>query len=163
MKRCDRISHRFVDLVPDVLDEGVLYVSISFATTVHLCCCGCGNEVVTPLDPTDWLMTFDGKSVSLYPSIGNWSFNCQSHYWIYRNSIMWARRLSKYEIQEGRARDNFEKAQQFGYAPAEYAHSNGRAGNWASRGRCRVWSWLSVVTRRAKIALISIMSSDGEH
>ena len=116
MTRINSLEHKFVDHIPDILDDGVLYVSIPFATAVHRCCCGCGSEVVTPLDPTDWRMTFDGKSVSLCPSIGNWSFDCQSHYWIHRNQIRWARRLSEDEIAKGRARDRFQKAQQFGEA-----------------------------------------------
>ena len=101
MTRINSLEHKFVDHIPDILDDGVLYVSIPFATAVHRCCCGCGSEVVTPLDPTDWRMTFDGKSISLYPSIGNWSFDCQAHYCIHRNQVRWARRLSKDEIEEG--------------------------------------------------------------
>lgn len=116
MTRINSLEHKFVDHIPDILDDGVLYVSIPFATAVHRCCCGCGSEVVTPLDPTDWRMTFDGKSISLYPSIGNWSFDCQAHYCIHRNQVRWARRLSKDEIEEGRARDYFQKEQQFGEA-----------------------------------------------
>ena len=116
MTRINSLEHEFVDHIPDVLDDGVLYVSIPFATAVHRCCCGCGSEVVTPLDPTDWQMTFDGKSVSLCPSIGSWSFDCQSHYWIHRNQVRWARRLSEGGIEKGRARDRFQKAQQFGEA-----------------------------------------------
>ena len=38
------------------------------------CCCGCGEEVVTPFSPAQWQMSFDGEAVSLHPSIGNW--NC---------------------------------------------------------------------------------------
>ena len=83
------ISHEFVHHIPprDHMEHGVVYVSIAFATAVHLCCCGCSNEVVTPLDPDQWQLTFDGKSISLYPSIGNWSFDCKSHYWIRRNQV----------------------------------------------------------------------------
>lgn len=116
MTLINSLDHEFVDHIPDTIGDGVLYVSIPFATAVHRCCCGCGSEVVTPLDPTDWQMTFDGKSVSLYPSIGNWSFVCQSHYWIHRNQVKWARRLSAYEIEEGRVRDHYQKEQQFGEA-----------------------------------------------
>ena len=59
---------------PDELEQGTIYVSIRFATASHLCCCGCGNKVVTPIRPTDWKLIFDGKTISLDPSIGNWSF-----------------------------------------------------------------------------------------
>ena len=89
MTRRQMISHRFVDYIPEELTEGVLYVSIPFATSLHKCCCGCGNEVVTPLDPADWKVIFDGKSVSLRPSIGNWTFDCQSHYLIRQNCVIW--------------------------------------------------------------------------
>ncbi|WP_353963011.1 DUF6527 family protein [Streptomyces sp. NBC_00365] len=39
--------------------------------------CGCGRKVVTPLAPQEWKLTLDGVSVSLHPSIGNWSFPLQ--------------------------------------------------------------------------------------
>lgn len=81
------IRHKFVEFVPDQLEDGVLYITVEYRTAVHKCVCGCGNKVVTPLSPTDWKMIFDGKTVSLYPSIGNWSFDCRSHYFITRNEI----------------------------------------------------------------------------
>jgi len=74
------------------------------------CCCGCGREVVTPLSPTDWKPLFDGETISLDPSIGNWSFPCRSHYWIRENRVEWARRWSREEIEGGRARDRLRKA-----------------------------------------------------
>lgn len=45
---------------------------------------------MTPLTPADWKLTFDGETVSLYPSIGNWNFPCRSHYWLTKNRIEWA-------------------------------------------------------------------------
>ena len=105
MKSELRVEHRFVDRIPDVLEERVVYVAIEFATVVHRCCCGCGHEVVTPLSPTDWTLTFDGETISLDPSIGNWSFQCQSHYWIRRNRVRWAPRWSKGQIAAVRAHD----------------------------------------------------------
>lgn len=47
-------------------------------------------------------MTFDGETITLYPSIGNWSFPCQSHYWITNNKVRWAPKWTKEEIEEGR-------------------------------------------------------------
>ena len=99
------LTHEFVETVPDVLKDRTLYVSIPFATAIHKCCCGCGEEVVTPITPTDWQLTFDGETISLNPSIGNWSSNCQSHYWIIRNRVQWAPQWSKQQIQAGRAHD----------------------------------------------------------
>ena len=116
MTRINSLEHEFVNYIPDALDEGVLYVSIPFATVMHKCCCGCGNEVVTPLDPTGWEITFNGRSVSLSPSIGNWSLACQSHYWIYRNQVRWTLHLSSFETKAGRAFDRLREARHPGRA-----------------------------------------------
>ena len=35
---------------------------------------------------------------------------CQSHYWVYRNQVRWARRHSMFEIKAGRALDRIAKA-----------------------------------------------------
>ncbi len=99
------IQHKFVEYIPSAISNGILYISVQYKTAVHLCVCGCGNKVVTPLSPTDWQFTFDGKSVSLSPSLGNWSFECQSHYWIKRNQIRFSRKWSDWEIETGRKKD----------------------------------------------------------
>jgi Family of unknown function (DUF6527) len=110
MNSRETIRHEFVEFIPDALEEGALYVSIPYTTAAHLCACGCGHEVVTPLSPTDWQLIFDGETVSLKPSIGNWSFPCQSHYWIERNHIRWAPRWSREQIDAGREHDRLAKA-----------------------------------------------------
>ena len=89
MRRRDSISHEFVHTAPEHLADGVLYVSVSFATAIHGCCCGCGSEVVTPFSPSDWELSYDGESISLHPSIGNRGVQCQSHYFIRRNRVVW--------------------------------------------------------------------------
>ena len=100
-------------MVPDVLEEGVLYISIEYCSAIHKCVCGCGNEVVTPFSPTDWKLTFDGKSVSLSPSIGNWNFECKTHYWIKNNKIKFARKWDDLEIDFGRNTDFKKKKKYF--------------------------------------------------
>lgn len=105
MAKRQTIRHEFVEFVPEALEEGVLYVSIPYATTTHKCACGCGNKVVLPLHPTHWKLTFDGATVSLSPSVGNWGFSCQSHYWIERDRIRWAPKWSKEKVEAGRERD----------------------------------------------------------
>jgi Family of unknown function (DUF6527) len=112
MKRTT-IRHEFVDAIPKSLEDGTLYVCIPYATAVHLCCCGCRREVVTPITRTDWKMTYDGESVSLDPSIGNWSFPCQSHYWIKNDRIRWAATWSQERIDAGRQLDRHAKERQF--------------------------------------------------
>lgn len=105
MKRRTTIAHEFVELMPVTLTEGTLYVSIPYATAIHLCACGCGNKVVTPISPADWSLTFDGDTVSLHPSIGGWQLPCRSHYWIRNNTIRWAAAWTDEEIEEGRNQD----------------------------------------------------------
>lgn len=107
------IQHKFVEFIPDAIEDGVLYISIEYCTAIHKCVCGCGNEVVTPLSPTDWEITFNGKTVSLSPSIGNWNFACKSHYWIIKNQIRLARRWKEWEIKDGRKEDSGNKKKYF--------------------------------------------------
>ena len=114
MKRQTALAHEFVEYIPDHLKEGILYISIPFATVAHKCCCGCGQEVVTPLSPTDWMLIFDGQSISLDPSIGNWSFPCKSHYWIRSGKVRWAAMWSQDEIDAGRAADRMAKDKYYG-------------------------------------------------
>ena len=96
------MQHRFVEYIPDRLDNGILYVSMEYRAVSHLCCCGCGSEVVTPLGPTAWHLIYDGKAVTLEPSIGSWRLPCRSHYWIRGGRVVWAPDWSDEEISEGR-------------------------------------------------------------
>ncbi len=107
------LKHEFVEFIPDELERGTVYVSIRFATASHLCVCGCGNKVVTPIRPTDWTLLFDGRTISLEPSIGNWSFPCQSHYYIRKNRVKWAPKWSREQIERGRRYDSHAKQNYF--------------------------------------------------
>lgn len=147
--------HEFVEHIPEQVAEGVLYVSVRFGTVVHRCACGCGEEVVTPLGPAEWRLTYDGKTVSLAPSIGNWSFACQSHYWIEEGRVRSARGFSAQEVALVRSK---AKSRRDGYysgggaepvtrpRPGE-GESGGvradRAGRWRS-----AWAWLRSLGRR---------------
>ena len=104
-----KLSHKFVKNIPDQVEEGVLYISIEYATAIHKCCCGCGNQVVTPLSPTDWKMSFNGQTVSLYPSIGSWDLPCRSHYWITADEIEWAENWSREKVNRNKDEDRKEK------------------------------------------------------
>lgn len=107
------LRYEFVEFIPEEPEQGTLYISIRYKTGTHLCCCGCGNVVVTPISPTDWKLIFDGKTVSLHPSIGNWSFPCQSHYWIRNNRVIWAPRWTREEVEHGRICDLHAKEDYF--------------------------------------------------
>ena len=112
------LEPKFVKGVPRDLEPGVLYVSMEYGTVVHSCCCGCGQEVVTPLTPTDWRLTFDGEGISLWPSVGNWNLPCQSHYVITDNQVTDAGPWSKARIEREQARDKLAKAKFYGKADA---------------------------------------------
>ena len=110
-----RFAHRFVDRIPEALDEGVLYLALDRGTMLHLCACGCRSEVVTPLGRTDWRMGFDGEAVTVEPSIGNWSLPCRSHYLIRGGAVRWAGAWSDEQIERGRRRDRQLKASHLAY------------------------------------------------
>lgn len=133
MSRSTTYSHAFAETFPAAPKAAILYVSLDFATTMHLCMCGCGEEVVAPLDPTDWTAHFDGRTVSLTPSIGSWSLQCQSHYFLTRGQVRWAQRWSKAQIAAARARD--QRAKQCLDGTAEDVADAESPGT----GR---WSWL---------------------
>lgn len=107
------LDHRFVDSFPEVLEPGVLYISLEYGSVAHSCCCGCGEEVVTPLTPTDWKITYDGESVTLHPSIGSWTLACRSHYVIRRNRVIEAPPWSDAQVAAERRRDRQAKARYF--------------------------------------------------
>lgn len=88
MTRVQRLRPQPVDEIPELLDTGVLYISLGYATAMHLCACGCGVEVVTPLGRPGWSLTYDGTA-SLSPSVGNGNFSCRSHYYVSRNNVEW--------------------------------------------------------------------------
>lgn len=139
MKR-QMMTHQFVEFIPEQLEEGVVYVTIEYATAVHRCCCGCGSEVVTNFSPTDWKLIFDGETISLDPSIGNWSFPCQSHYFIRQNKVAWAGKWSPEQIATGRERDQARKAAYFD--SVDGADDLGPASVKSDVERRTPWQWL---------------------
>lgn len=109
--RVNNIRPSFVQFIPDHLEDGVLYISERFRTCSHKCCCGCGEEVVTPLSPAEWRISCEGDLVSLWPSIGNWDYACRSHYVIQRNQVKWAAAMSARQIKSVQQRDAADLAQ----------------------------------------------------
>jgi len=95
----------FVVSVPEQLIDGVLYISERYRICSHKCCCGCGEEVITPLSPAEWKLTREGDLVSLWPSIGNWDYACQSHYIIRRNEVIRSFPMTSHQINRVRQRD----------------------------------------------------------
>lgn len=101
----ETLKHKFVETIPDDIEPGIIYISGSRRTAIHLCVCGCGHEVITPISPTDWQLKFDGESVSLNPSIGLWKFKCRSHYWIIKNQIRHSDPWNEWQVQQGREKE----------------------------------------------------------
>ena len=140
------LEHRFVQHAPQDLEGGILYISMECCTVIHLCCCGCGREVVTPLSPTDWKMTFDGEAVSLIPSIGNWNLPCRSHYFIRRNGVVEAPAWSNKMVNESYRRDQAAKAAYYAkhsdnvvQTPKQKATTPDETPNWWAR--LTGWFW----------------------
>lgn len=102
--KLESLEPRFVIYVPGELEHGLLYVSMEYATAVHLCACGCGTKTVTPLSPCDWSLAFNG-AVTLRPSIGNGQAPCRSHYLITQNQIRWLPPISQTATEAALARD----------------------------------------------------------
>ena len=140
------ITPVFVDEIPRELDSGKLYVCCRYRAVKHLCACGCGVEINTPLHPTGWTLTCDGVSVSLSPSIGNWSEKCQSHYWIINSKIHWAPKWPKHKILKTRKARDLELERYFnGNTKPERGGSVPKRLPFVSSMRrrlTRLWDWI---------------------
>lgn len=139
--RHKRLQPSFVEFVPEELEPGILYVSIQYGTASHLCCCGCRCKVVTPITPTDWELTFDGETVSLWPSVGNWEQACRSHYVIERSRVIPGGPWTQAQIDGSRMMSSAAKARHYGTEPRQLGPSR-RATTRASGGWARFIGWL---------------------
>ena len=119
-----------VHYMPKELKAGVLYVSEEFDIAMHLCACGCGSRVKTPLGPTEWSVIETRSGPSLRPSVGNWQQTCQSHYWITDGKVIWAAKWTPEQIVAGR---HHEEERRHAYYDAL-----DRKGGGALQ---RLWNW----------------------
>lgn len=117
-----RFGLQRVRYMPKELNPGVLYVSKEFGIAIHLCACGCGAKVRTPLGQTEWSLKAGPNGPSLYPSVGNWQESCRSHYWITDGEIVWAGRWTPQEVLEGSLR---EEERRRAYFDAVYRKGRG--------------------------------------
>lgn len=139
MRRLARVHHEFVDFIPERLEAGVLYISRRYRTASHLCCCGCGLEVVTPLNEAKWRVSERDGEVWLRPSIGNWSFPCQSHYWIEGGRVRWDGTMSASAIAAVRRRDRRD---------AERLVADARTPGLLRRLAGAVRAWVAAILRK---------------
>lgn len=104
--KIDSIELQKVLYMPSDFKEGILYVSKKFGVAAHLCACGCGNKVITPLGATEWTIKEEDFGVSVYPSIGNGQLPCKSHYLINNGKIIWCDQMT-----ESKTHQDFKKAE----------------------------------------------------
>jgi hypothetical protein len=129
--KINNIQVQHVQCIPKELKPGILYVSEEFGTAAHLCACGCGSKVRTPLGETDWKLEEGPQGPTLRPSVGNWQIACQSHYWIFQGEILWAESWTPEQIADGRRAEQ-ERARVY------YDKINQSSpGIWV-----RIWSWI---------------------
>jgi hypothetical protein len=117
-----------VHYMPRELEEGILYVSDEFETAAHLCACGCGSKIRTPLLPTEWRVSGSDERPTLHPSVGSWQKPCRSHYLITNGDVEWAPMWSETEIAAGRENEQRRREKYFA----------NRGGPWWKR----LWRWL---------------------
>jgi hypothetical protein len=120
------IRPEYVKHFPANFELGVLYISEEFETAGHLCCCGCGEKVITPLNPAKWSIRKEGSTVTLSPSVGNWKYACQSHYLIVRNQVITARKFNASAIESVQRRDQRDMNR---YVRQTNAAAEGNTGN----------------------------------
>jgi len=118
--------------IPKDLESGVLYVSEEFEFAAHLCACGCGSKIRTPLGPTEWEFTDTNGGPTLFPSIGNWQQPCRLHYWITRGAVKWAAQWTDEEVLQGRRR---EEQRREAYYHALYSEEK-------SSTLTKFWNWV---------------------
>ena len=142
-RRLDELTPEFVDEIPGAPEHGTLYLSCRYRAAVHLCACGCGAKISTPLHPTGWRLSYDGESVSLNPSVGNWSEKCQSHYVIKDSRVLWGDRLPRDKIRRIREQRHRELEDYYGVGrrPATPPPSHAE-GFWA-----KVWNLIRPTRR----------------
>ena len=115
----------------------MLYVSEEFGAAAHLCACGCGEKVSTPLGPTEWSLEQTDGEPTLRPSVGNWQLACQSHYLITGGEVVWAEGWTAEEIADGRCREEERRR--------EYYDALDRKHRSVVR---RLWRWISDLFKR---------------
>lgn len=141
MPKIERLRLERVHYMPKVLEPGVLYASEEFGAAAHLCACGCGAKIRTPLAPTEWTLKDTSDGPSLSPSVGNWQQPCRSHYWIWRGEVEWHGGWTEAQVQAGRRREDQRRKAYFA------ARERQRHSQSATLGQ-RIWNGIKHLVRR---------------
>ena len=129
-----RFELQHVKYMPKELLPGILYVSRAFETAAHLCACGCGSKIRTPLGPTEWSVEETAGGPTVRPSIGNWQKPCRSHYVIRRGEVRWGKQWSDDQVLAGRRAEERRRAAYFSQREKQR--------------RPTFWAWLVGLFRR---------------
>ena len=132
-----KIKLQRVQYMPKDLKPGVLYVSEQFGAAAHLCACGCGSKIRTPLGPTEWSIKETDVGPTLHPSIGNWQQSCQSHYLITRSEVIWSAQWTAKQIADGRHREEERRR--------EYYNALDRKRGGVAQ---KLWRWMKSIFKR---------------
>jgi len=130
MPKLTKIDLKRVYYIPKTLEPGFLYVSEEFGAAVHLCACGCGTKVSTPLGPTEWTLEETREGPSLKPSVGNWQLPCRSHYWISRGEIFWGDTWTPEQVRAGRKAEEKRRQAYYRTLDRERMHPLRRIWRW---------------------------------
>lgn len=126
--KIQRLTIERVEFMPKVLVPGVLYVAEQYGAAAHLCACGCGRKIRTPLGSTSWSLVEGENGPSLWPSVGNWQQECKSHYIIEDGNVVECGRWTDDEIKTGRMR---EQESVKVYFERKYGRKHGLERFWA--------------------------------
>ncbi len=125
-----------VHSMPRELEPGVLYAAEHYGAAAHLCACGCGSKIRTPLGPTEWSLEETPTGPTLRPSVGNWQKPCRSHYVIHAGNVHWAADWSDAQVAAGRHREEARREAYFADRAAQ------RGGFLVA-----VWRWFKSIVR----------------
>ncbi|CAN5401236.1 DUF6527 family protein [soil metagenome] len=114
-----RIELHRVQFMPKTLEPGVLYFAEEYGAAAHLCACGCGTKIRTPIGPTEWRIQEHPEGITLRPSVGNWQQPCRSHYLITDGEVEWRGQWTEDQVQAGREREAARRKEYFGTKPSE--------------------------------------------
>ncbi len=126
-----------LETFPEILENGNFYYSKRFSLGKHLCACGCGSVINTPVTPLDWKLKYSVAGISLYPSIHNRNLPCNSHYFIRGGKTLWS-----YFVSD---EDNAESIRRERRARSVYQHAD--KGNFLARIRSKLWEFINSIFR----------------
>lgn len=142
MPKIERMRLERVHYMPKVLEPGVVYASEEFGAAAHICACGCGAKIRTPLGPTEWRLDEASAGPSLSPSVGNSQQPCRSHYWIWRGEVEWCGDMTEAQIQAGR---HLERSRRMAYFAKREKERRAEAQSPSQR----IWNFVkNLVSRR---------------